>query len=68
MSIESLNQRNIEIAGIIFNGQSNSHSESIILSYGGCKSLLHLEPNSQINTENVRLWAKELRTNLEKDY
>ena len=64
MSIESLRRRDIEISGIIFNGQSNRHSESIILSYSGSKCLLHLEPNSEIKAENVRLWAKELKANL----
>ena len=64
LSIDALVQRGIKISGIVFNGKSNSHSESIILEYSGSKRLLHIEPDSVINAENVRKWAKVLRRNI----
>jgi len=66
LSIEVLRKRGIEISGIIFNGPSNLHSESIILSTGESCCLLHLRPVSEIKKENVRLWAKTLKKNLEQ--
>jgi dethiobiotin synthetase len=64
LSIDALQKRGIDIEGIIFNGASNIHSESIIKSFSGSKCLLHLEPESDINAENVRKWAIKLRDTL----
>lgn len=68
LSIEVLKKRGIEIAGIIFNGKPNPHSESIILSYSGSRSLLHLPPDSNINPQNIQKWAQTLRKNIEENF
>lgn len=65
LSIEVLKKRGMEIAGIIFNGMPNPHSESIILSYSESRSLLHLPPDSDINPQNIQKWAQALRKNME---
>jgi len=67
LSIEALQKRGLEITGIVFNGPSNLHSESIIKSFSGSVSLLHLPPDSTIDPQNVSKWAQILRKNL-KNY
>ena len=65
LSVDILQRHQIGIRGIVFNGISNSHSESVILSYSRSVKLLHLAPDSLIDTENIRKWAQILRKNLE---
>ncbi len=65
LTIEVLKARGIQIAGLVFNGPENLHSQRIIQSYSGAACLLHLEPESKIDSHNVKKWAKELRKNLE---
>lgn len=64
LSIDALKRRNIELAGIVFNGHPNEHSQRIILSYSGSDCLLHLEPDSKIDSQNIKKWAGILRKNL----
>ncbi len=65
LSVDILQRHQIEIRGIVFNGISNSHSESVILSYSRSVKLLHLAPDSLIDAENIRKWAQILKKNLE---
>jgi dethiobiotin synthetase len=68
LTIDALQNRGQKIMGIVFNGPLNQHSESIIKSYSGCGSLLHLLPDSIINAENIKQWAQVLRKNLTWTY
>jgi len=64
LSIDILKHHGIQIRGIVFNGYSNSHSESIILSYSKSDSLLHIPPDSLIDSEHIKIWAQILRKNM----
>ena len=63
MTIDLLRQHRLPLAGIVFNGPPNKHSESIILDRAEAPALLHLAADSDINPENIKLWAQELRDN-----
>lgn len=64
LSIDALQRRGIAITGIVFNGPSNSHSESLILSYSGSVCLLRLKPDSKIDPANIKKWARKLKANM----
>lgn len=64
LSIDILKHHHIQIRGIVFNGYSNSHSESVILSYSESDSLLHIPPDSLIDSEHIKKWAQILRKNM----
>lgn len=65
LSLDILLKHHIRIKGIVFNGPSNPHSESVILSYSGSQCLLHLEPVNVIESKNIKKWAQTLRTNMQ---
>ena len=65
LSVDILQRHHIKIRGIVFNGHSNSHSESVILSHSGSANLLHLPPDSLIDSEHIKKWAQILRKNLD---
>lgn len=65
LSVDILQRHHIEIRGIVFNGHPNSHSESVILSYSKSVNLLHLPPDSLIDSEHIKKWAQILRKNLD---
>ena len=60
MSIELLKQRNIKIKGIIFNGESNPASESIILATTGLKCLGKIPLADSELKGFIREWAGKL--------
>ena len=64
LSVEVLGTRGIKVAGIVFNGEINHHSQQIIQSYSDLDCLLHLEPNSKIDSQSIIGWAQTLRKNL----
>ena len=64
LSLDILRNRGIKPAGIIFNGEPNHQSQQIIQSYSGLDCLLHLEPKSSIDSQNIIRWAQILRKNL----
>lgn len=53
LSIQTLKQYNIPIAGIIFNGDSNANSEEYILNYTGIKLLGNTPNYSNITPANI---------------
>lgn len=64
LSIEALKNRNIKIAGVVFNGGSNVDSERVILKYAKAPCLLRIKEESKINEAIVNRYAKELLRNL----
>ncbi len=64
LSIEALNNRNIPITGIIFNGISNHESESVILHQSGLKCLLRVPQLEEVNREVVRNYGRQLKEEL----
>jgi len=63
MSIELLQQRNIKIKGIIFNGDPNPATESIILESSGLKCLGKIPQADSELKEFIREWARKLELN-----
>ena len=61
LSINELKRRKINVAGIIFNGESNLESERIILHHSEYKKLLHILPEKVITKEVVRRYAEKLQ-------
>jgi dethiobiotin synthetase len=57
MTYEILNSLNIEIAGIIFNGQTNSSGESFILNHTGLPVLLRVNEEKEINPSVIARYA-----------
>ncbi|HOX82854.1 MAG TPA: dethiobiotin synthase [Chryseolinea sp.] len=64
LTAEALKNRNIRIKGIIFNGEPNPESESIILATTKLPLLLHIIPEKLITKEVVLLYAQQLKKNL----
>ncbi len=64
LTVEALKNRNINIRGIIFNGEPNLESESIILSTTKLPLLLHTLPETTITKEVVLQYAQQLKKNL----
>ncbi len=64
LTVEALTTRNITIKGIIFNGEPNPESESIILSTTKLPLLLHILPETIITKEVVQRYAQQLKKNL----
>jgi dethiobiotin synthetase len=63
LTIEALQQRQLRIEGIIFNGPSNTESENIILSRSKLKCLLKIIPEEEINPDVVKRYAVQLVKN-----
>ena len=65
LTIEALKNRNIAVAGIIFNGEKNEATESIILHKTGVKFVgrLELEPyiDTNVINEYADLWREKLQ-------
>lgn len=66
LSIEALQNRNISIAGIIFNGEENKATESIILSKTGVHFIGRLEQEPYIDSNVINEYADLWRENLLK--
>ena len=66
LTIEALQNRNIIIAGITFNGKENKATESIILSKTGVHFIGRLEQEPYIDTNVINEYADLWRENLLK--
>lgn len=60
LTVDYLKRNEVPVLGIVFNGESNFESESIIEQKSGYKVLLRLPKLSLINKEIVKYWADEL--------
>jgi dethiobiotin synthetase len=65
LTLEALKNLNIQVAGIIFNGQKNEATESVILSKTNVKYIGRLEPepyiDSNVINEYADLWCENLQ-------
>jgi dethiobiotin synthetase len=66
LTIEALNNRKINIAGIIFSGEENKSSESIILNKTGVKCIGRIEQEPYFDKNVIREYADLFRENLLK--
>ena len=60
LTINELKRRNINVLGIIFNGEENKESENIILKHSGYKCLLRIPKEENISKETVKKYAQML--------
>jgi dethiobiotin synthetase len=66
LTIEALQNRKIAIAGIIFNGDENPATETIILNKTGIKMLGRIEQEPYFDENVITYYADLFRENLEK--
>ena len=64
MSIEVLQQRNIPIKGILFNGKENKDTESIIKKMSGIEVIGRIDEFDNLNHYLINSIAEELRNKL----
>ena len=64
LSIAVLEQQNIPIKGLVFNGMQNISSEDFILKYRDLECLGRVCFEENIDKNVVKKWAKEFRNNL----
>ncbi len=64
LTIEALKNRKIDIAGIIFSGDENKATESIILNKTGIKSIGRIEQEPYFDQNVVKEYADLFRENL----
>lgn len=62
LTIEALKNRNLKIKGIIFNGDTNAASESIILKHSKASCLLKIKRETAISRDVVLKYASELKS------
>lgn len=61
LTIKALQDREVPVAGVIFNGEENLDSQSIILSATGTRQLGHLRPEPAVTAEVVQHYANQWR-------
>ncbi|WP_432672653.1 dethiobiotin synthase [Flavobacterium sp. SM2513] len=66
LTLEALRNRRIEVAGIIFNGEKNEATESIILNKTGVHFIGRLEPEPYMDTNVINEYADLWRETLLK--
>lgn len=57
LSIQELKRRNLRVKGIVFNGETNSETQSIILHHSGYECLLHIYPEKNIDNSVIKKYA-----------
>lgn len=60
LSIQALKDRNIPIKGIIFSGNENKDTESIILKMSGIKFLFRINEEKEFNKEIIKKYSQEI--------
>ena len=60
LSIEAIEARDIPIKGIIFNGQPNHDTESIILSKSGLKMIARIPTMKSVNKQSIKALANKI--------
>ncbi len=64
LTVALLKEKKLPVKGIIFNGDSNPHSEAIILKLSGYKKLLHLPKEPKVDKTTVVHYAEQLKKQL----
>ena len=65
LTINLLKQRNLTVAGIIFNGKSNPESERIILKHSDYKTIWHIKEEQEITQTKISEYAEKLKSKLQ---
>ncbi len=61
LSIEALKTRNIQVKGIVFNGEKNESSENYILTYSGIPCLLRVAQEQDFNKFSILKYSEVLK-------
>ena len=64
LTAQLLKQKNVKVLGIVFNGDSNRESESIILHHTGYKRLLHVNREKSITKNIINSYAETFKRSL----
>lgn len=64
LTAQLLKQKSVSVLGIVFNGDSNPESESIILHHTGYKMLLHVNREKLITKNIIRSYADTFNRSL----
>ena len=64
LSCELLKQNNIKVAGIVFNGEENKETESIIEKKSGYPVLLRIPQLSEVNRGSIAEYVKSIKKDL----
>jgi dethiobiotin synthetase len=64
LTLEALRNRNINVKGIIFNGESNPESERIILAHANLRCLLRIRKENEITRSIVQKYATLVKENM----
>ncbi|HSI91185.1 MAG TPA: dethiobiotin synthase [Adhaeribacter sp.] len=64
LTLESLKQHRIPVAGLVFNGDPNPETENFILNYTGVPKLFSVPVLPEISKETIRKIAETVRTQL----
>lgn len=68
LTLEVIKARKLKLKGIVFNGNSNPESESIILKYASVPCLLRIPQQNKIDRETISLLAESLKQNLKNEF
>ena len=60
MTIKTLKDKNINIKGIIFSGEENKDTESIILKMSGINLLFRINEEKYFDKEIIRKYAQQI--------
>jgi dethiobiotin synthetase len=63
LTLEALQKRNLDVRGIIFNGEGNYESEQIILRHSQLKCLLKIRPEENLGKDVVKKYASQFLEN-----
>jgi len=61
LTYEALKNRNIDICGIVFNGESNFHTENTIQKYTKLPVILKIYPEKIINKQVIQNYANQIK-------
>ncbi|OHX64990.1 dethiobiotin synthase [Flammeovirga pacifica] len=64
LSINELKRRGLPLVGIVFNGDNNEATKSIILKHANCPELFHLPTLEKVDKESIYAFANQLKENL----
>ena len=65
LTVNLIRQRNLPMAGIVFNGEPNPESERIIEHHAKCSVLLRIQRETEVSPAIVRKYAAQLKQNLQ---
>lgn len=66
LTIEALRQRDVKIAGIIFNGESNPDTESIILQMTAVNLIGRIVPLAKVDSGAIRTLANSMKDKIDE--